>query len=103
MRKSNKTKGEFCEEARIAVRKRLKTKEGHSADSGFFDGQRSLRRAWLAQEGAATSASFDVSRHIRRNGAAAGAGRQECETDRAEDRKSCESIAQNEFPCQLIN
>ncbi len=28
VRKSNKIKGEFCEEARIAVRKRLKTKGG---------------------------------------------------------------------------
>src|SRR5579862_7003345 len=89
VRKSNKIKGEFCEEARIGVRIRLKTNEGHFEDGGFFGDKCSFRRAWLAHEGAATGASFDVSRHIRRRGAAVGAGRQACEAERAEDQKSC--------------
>ncbi len=93
VRKSNKTKGEFCDEARVAVRKRLKTKEGDFEGGGFFGGKCSLRRAWLGRQGPARDARFDVSRHIRRS--AVGAGRQECGTERAEDRKSCSSIAQN--------
>jgi len=103
VRKSNKTKGEFCEEARIAVRKRLKTKEGHFESDGLFGRRWSVRRVWLAREGAATGASVDFALHLRRHAAAVGAGRQGCGTERAEDRKSCERIAQNWFPCQLIN
>src|SRR5579862_2836883 len=98
VRKSNKTKGEFCEEARIAVRKRLKTKEGDFEGGGFFGGS---RRAWLAHEGAATGASFDVPRYIQRS--AVGVGRQGPGTERAEGQNSYRSIAQNWFPCQLIN
>jgi hypothetical protein len=89
VRKSNKTKGEFCEEARIAVRKRLKTKEGDFAGGGFFGRWWSLRRAWLAREGAPM-------------GAVAFAMRQQSGAERAADQESCETIAQNWFPCQLF-
>jgi len=105
VRKSNKTKGEFCEEARIAVRKRLKTKEGDFEGSGFFGRQWSPQRAQpggqIGSRGAETGAGFDVARHRQRS--AAGVGRQKRETERTEEPKSCESITQNEFPCQLIN
>ena len=90
VRKSNKTKGEFCEEARIAVRKRLKTKEGDFEGDGFFGRRWSLRRVLLALEAGLT-------------GGGTLAGRPRRGTERAEDQRSCERIAQNEFPCQLIN
>ena len=90
MRKSNKTKGEFCEEARIAVRNPLKTKEGDFEGDSSFGRRWSLRSARLEREGVAT-------------GVLAVAWRQKRETERAEERTSCESITQNEFPCQLIN
>src|SRR5579872_5498064 len=86
VRKSNKTKGESCEEARIAVRKRLKTKEADFEGGWFFGGKGSLRRAqpvrgWIAIGGFAI------------------AGRQKRATERAGERMSCESITRNEFPC----
>jgi len=79
VRKSNKTKGEFRGEARIAVRKRLKTKDGDFASGGLFGRRWSLRKARIGREVTATGA-FSV------------AERQKGEAERAGDRKSCGSI-----------